>query len=350
VVINKVGRGRPSRQFILDQVDMGMSDLARTGGLPSPEKNLQIWRDIWFEEAHNSTAIEGNTLVLKQVKILLDEGRPVGNKKLCEYLEVQGYAQAVQWVYSQARSRGGWGQSGAISRAELREIHKLAVGLVWEVCPPDNPPLDPNERAGSFRRHDIAPFPEGMSAPPFPEVDAHVTDWLKLANSEPAEGEHILTHLARVHVTLEAIHPFRDGNGRTGRLALNLLLVRNGYPPAVIRKKARPQYLRALRRADEGDFAPLAEILARAVKESLDRFLLPNLVGPANLLPLTALERPGLSVRGLRAAAAKGRLVARRDDLGRWLSTRQWVDEYAQNRTIGRPRKAGSGANPPDAR
>lgn len=85
----------------------------------------------------------------------------------------------------------------------------------------------------------------------------------------------------------------------------------------------------------------MAEILARAVKESLDRFLLPNLAGPAELLPLSALERPGLTARGLRAAVDKGRLKARRDEHGRWLSSRRWVDEYLAARSIGRPRKQG---------
>ena len=80
MVITKQGRGRPSRGYILAQVDVGMADLARAGGLPNADENSQIWRDIWFEEAHNSTAIEGNTLVLKEVRTLLDEGRPVGNK------------------------------------------------------------------------------------------------------------------------------------------------------------------------------------------------------------------------------------------------------------------------------
>jgi cell filamentation protein, protein adenylyltransferase len=336
----KIGRGRPSRRLILESVDIGMSDLARTGGLPTANENEQIWRDIWYEEAHNSTAIEGNTLALKQVKVLLDEGRPIGNKELCEYLEVQGYAQAATWVYSQASKTDGWGRDGAISQTELREIHRLTVQLAWEVCPPENPPLDPGETAGNFRRHDIAPFPDGMVPPPYPEVDTRILDWLKVVNAGPRANEHLLVHLASVHVAFEGIHPFRDGNGRVGRLVMNLLLVRNGYPPAIVRKKTRPAYLRAIRQGDRGDPAPMAEILARAVKESLDRFLLPNLAGPAKLMPLSALERQGLNARGLRAAVDKGRLKARRDEHGRWLSTRQWVDEYLSTRSVGRPRKS----------
>jgi len=86
-----------------------------------------------------------------------------------------------------------------------------------------------------------------------------------------------------------------------------------------------------------GDIAPFTEILARAVKESLDRFVLPNLAGPVKLMPLSALQRPGLNIRGLRSAVEKGCLKARRDDYRRWLSTNQWVDEYIRTRPLGRP-------------
>lgn len=351
MVITKLGRGRPSRDYVLGQVDVAMGDLARAGGLPSPDENEQIWRDIWFEEAHNSTAIEGNTLVLKEVRTLLDEGRPVGNKELCEYLDVQGYARAAQWVYSQATARDdeAWGRSGPISRTELREIHRLALALAWDVCPPDDPPLDPGESAGNWRVHDIAPFSGGMAPPAWTEVDAHVSDWIAAAKSGPAAGEHVLVYLARLHNRLERIHPFRDGNGRVGRLVLNLLLVRSGYPPAIIRKRGRPRYLEAMRRADRDEFAPLAEIIARAVKESLDRFLLPNLAGPVKLMPLSSLERTGLSMRGLRAAAEKGTLRATRDPGGRWMSSGRWVDDYLRSRRLGRPRKSGATKGGPPA-
>ena len=85
------GRGRPRRTDVYRRLDAQVADLReRMGGLPAPEDAAGIWRDIWYEEAHHSTAIEGNTLVLKQVAELLREGRAVGNKELREYLEVQG--------------------------------------------------------------------------------------------------------------------------------------------------------------------------------------------------------------------------------------------------------------------
>ena len=137
--------------------------------------------------------------------------------------------------------------------------------------------------------------------------------------------------LAAVHAEFERIHPFRDGNGRAGRVLLNLLLVRQGYPPAVIRKQARNRYLAALRRADAGDAGPLSEMLARAVKDSIDRFLLPALAGPLRLVPLAALPDELLSHNALAVAAKRGRLRAiRRSD--QWYSTRQWVAEYKASR------------------
>lgn len=337
MVITKAGGGRPSRAFILEQVDLGLKDLAKTGGLPSPAESAEIWRNIWHEEAHNSTALEGNTLVLREVKLLLDEGRPIGNKDMKEYLEVLAYGQAAEWVYGQAIIPGSRGSSGVISQTEIRHIHEMTIEPVWRFFPPDG--LDPEEGPGRFRRHDIAPFPEGMAPPSFTEVDALVTDWLKLANSSPAEGEPPLVHIARLHSAYERVHPFRDGNGRTGRLILNLVLVRGGYPPAIIRKAERTKYLIALRRADRGEFLPLAELIARAVKDSLDRFLLPGLAGPNRLLPLSALATPRHSAATLRKAAERGRLTFQRDEAGRYYGMKKWIDEYEKTARRGRPRK-----------
>jgi hypothetical protein len=81
----------------------------------------------------------------------------------------------------------------------------------------------------------------------------------------------------------------------------------------------------------------------RAVKDGLDRFLLPNLAGPVKLLPLSALSLSDLELRALRAPADRGRLRVVKDDTGRWMSTRQWVDEYRRARRVGRPPKDPTG-------
>lgn len=321
-------RGRPSRESVLAALDRAVDDLAAVGGLPLPAESEKIWRGIWHEETHHSTAIEGNTLVLRQVEVLLEEGRAVGDKELREYLEVQGYAEAANWVYAQAVSRGEWAASELLALSELREIHRRVVEFTWLHFPPES--LDPAEGPGSFRRHDIAPFGRGMRPPPHPEIPALIRDWLADLNDGPRE-RHALVFLADAHAAFERIHPFRDGNGRAGRLVLNLLLVRHGYPPAIVLKRERARYLAALARADAGDSGSLAELLARSVKRSIDRFLLPALAGPLRLVPVSALANATLSHNALTTAAKRGRLRAIRER-SQWYSTRRWVDDYLASR------------------
>jgi hypothetical protein len=290
-----------------------------------------IWRGIWLEEAHHSTAIEGNTLVLKQVEQLLNEGRAVGDKELSEYMEVQGYGNAADWVYGHGLDPGAWSSDTPLTVTDLRHVHKLALDLVWDVAP--HPQATDKERPGAFRQHDIEPFPEGMRPPPFPEVAHLVTTWVDEVNRLPSvEPLMFPEELARIHARFEQIHPFLDGNGRTGRLILNLVLVRLGYPPAIIYKRERAQYLKALRRADRGDCGSLGELLARAVLDNLYKFVVPAVAGPARLVPLPALADGELSADALRVAAARGRLEASKGADGTWRSSRVWVDAYRKTR------------------
>jgi Fic family protein len=109
----------------LDEAIADLND--RLGGLPSPTEAEDIWDDLWHEEAHHSTALEGNTLVLKQVRQLLDEGRAVGSKELSEYMEVQGYANAARWVYGQALEPGAWNNGELLTLHEVRAVHQTAM-------------------------------------------------------------------------------------------------------------------------------------------------------------------------------------------------------------------------------
>ena len=303
----------------------------RLGGLPSPLEADGIWRGIWLEEAHHSTAIEGNTLVLKQVELLLAEGRAVGNKELREYLEVRGYATAADWVYGRAIQPGTWSDGELISFAELRHIHTLAMTPVWDVAP--HPGATDREGPGSFREHDIEAFPGGMRPPAWPDVPALTHDWVTDAQAlREADETTIAEALAALHARFEQIHPFLDGNGRSGRLVLNLLLVRLGIPPAIIYKGDRARYLAALRRADRGDPGPLGEFLARAVLDNLYKFVVPAIAGPARLVPLPALATDELSANALRVAAVRGRLQAAKAADGTWRSSRAWVDAYRATR------------------
>lgn len=328
----RLRRGRPSREAVYTRLRVQIGELReRLGGLPSPDEAEGIWRGIWLEEAHHSTAIEGNTLVLKQVEQLLEEGRAVGNKELSEYLEVRGYADAAGWVYGHGIQPGGWSGGKLITLGELREVHSLAMTPVWDVAP--HPQATAKERPGSFREHDIEPFPGGMRPPDWTQVPVLIRDWLGEAQAlRKVDETQVPEALAELHARFEQIHPFLDGNGRAGRLVLNLILVRLGYPPAIIYKGDRAKYLAALRRADQRDCGPLGEFLARAILDNLYKFVVPAIAGPARLVPLPALATEKLSANALRVAAMRGRLKAAKAADGTWRSSTVWVEEYEASR------------------
>ncbi len=177
------GRGRPTHDELYARLRVQVDELHRNlGGLPRPAEADDIWRGIWYEEAHHSTAIEGNTLVLKQVEQLLAENRAVGNKDLRDYLEVKGYADAADWVYNQAIRPNGLSQHGKIlTLSEIREVHRAALSPVWEVSP--HPDAEDQEAPGRYRRHDIEPFPGGMTAVSWPLIDSELTAWVDDVNS-----------------------------------------------------------------------------------------------------------------------------------------------------------------------
>ena len=113
---------------------------------------------------------------------------------------------------------------------------------------------------------------------------------------------------------------------------LNLILVRLGYPPAIIYKRDRGSYLSALRRADAGDPGQLGELLGRAILDNLYKFIVPAVAGPARLVPLAALADDRITADALRVAAQRGRFQATRGADGQWRSSRNWVDDYLAGR------------------
>ncbi|MGI9156814.1 MAG: Fic family protein [Marmoricola sp.] len=327
--------GRPSRATVYARLEEAIQDLnTRLGGLPRPEEAEDIWDDLWHQEAHHSTALEGNTLVLTQVRKLLDEGRAVGSKELREYMEVKGYAEAARWVYGQALDPAEWGHGDLVTLQEVRSVHHSAMTAVWDVSP--HPHATPGEAPGNWRNHEIAAFPGGMKPPSFTDVAHLMRDWVSAANAlrDDTSDTPLPERLADVHNRFEYIHPFLDGNGRTGRLLLNLILVRLGYPPAIIFKNERVRYLKAMQKADDGDFGALGELLARSVTSNLYKFVVPAVAGPARLVPLASLadEKNGLSANALRVAATRGRLRAQKSETGTWLSSKKWLAEYRESK------------------
>lgn len=285
------------------------------GGLPRAVEADQILREIWIDDVHNSTAIEGNTMTRAQVEELVENRR--ASSLLVETLEVEGYARAADWVYRVAS------EYDHVPLDVVQEAHRLAVELAWAIEPPPT-----NDRPGAWRTTGVTVRGVAVAVPA--AVHADLQEWS--ASTKHRQGRHPIAHAAEHHAWFERIHPFVDGNGRVGRLMLNFLLVQQGYPPAVILAEKRRQYLQALRTADGGNANPLTEVVARAVSGAMSKFLIPKLAGEAKLVPLSALaSSSGYSVDYLRQLAQAGRLRALRE--GRlWLSSKAWLEEYVAQR------------------
>lgn len=314
-------RGRPTTEQLLDRVDSEVDVLRRLfGGLPHSLELDHVLREIWLLETHHSTAIEGSSLSPQDVEAVVERDEARGS--LIEALEVKAYADAAGWVYETAPET-----SPGITLTTVREVHRRVVGPVWAVFPPatrDNP--------GAFRTTGvIVGGGRHVSVSPAPAVHADITAWTQ-TSMQPSDT-HPIRRAAQRHAGFEHIHPFTDGNGRVGRLLANWELIQAGYPPMVIRRQQRDRYLRALERADRDDEIGLVELFARAVSESINRFILPRLAGDARLVPLRVLAgRSPYSAAYLRQLAISGRLRAVR--LGSlWLSSLAALEEYRASRS-----------------
>jgi Fic family protein len=183
---------------------------------------LQAWYDV--ELTYTSNAIEGNTLTRVETALVLEQGVTIGGKPLKDHLEALGHRDALGYIRLLSQT------SEPIRERDIREIHRLVLTRA-----------DPEE-AGRYSRHQraIAGSPLMLPSPAeIPALMGDLTAWLAVAPADQATA-------FESHYRLVTIHPFSDGNGRAGRLLMNLLLLRAGYPPVVIGPNERVAYVEAL--------------------------------------------------------------------------------------------------------
>ncbi|MGH7089930.1 MAG: Fic family protein [Stellaceae bacterium] len=187
-------------------------------------------RDL--ELTYTSNAIEGNTLSAAETALVVEHGIAIGGKALKDHLEAIDHADAIHCVRALARS------GTKVGEGDLRQLHQLVVRRSQP------------EIAGQYAdRGRYVLTDRGPRAFPSPaEVPALIGDFARWLGAAPDTPETAFA----AHRRLVEIHPFNDGNARTARLLMNLVLLRGGYPPVAVRPEDRPSYVRALEEAQIG--------------------------------------------------------------------------------------------------
>jgi len=222
----------------------------------SPDVLARLKEYLDIEWTHHSTAIEGNTLTLQETAVVIKHGITVGGKPLKELLEVVDHKKAIDFVESLVQVRR------PVAEEDVKEIHRLVLADIDDA------------HAGRYRTVQVRIGGSQYLPPPagqVPRRTKQLVEWLEVAE---VPDLHPVFVAAKAHLELVAIHPFVDGNGRTARLLQNLLLMRRGYPPAVIRLEERLEYYRALEEAlTGGSEEGFVQLVARAADRSLGIYL-----------------------------------------------------------------------------
>lgn len=213
--------------------------------------------DDWFrvELTYTSNAIEGNTLTRSETALVVEKGITVGGKSLVEHLEATNHARALDWVRSQVTR-----SPESISERDIMQLHDVVLKGIDD------------ENAGHYRSVSLRVAGSMVVLPNPRKVPDLMRDFVSWLHSNV--DLHAVELAALAHYHLVTIHPFEDGNGRSARLLMNMILLMCGYPPAIIAKTDRLAYINSLEQAQlGGSLDNYLEIIKKAVNRSLDIYL-----------------------------------------------------------------------------
>ncbi|MEK7523829.1 MAG: Fic family protein [Patescibacteria group bacterium] len=213
--------------------------------------------DGWFkiELTYTSNAIEGNTLTRQETALVVEKGLTVAGKSLTEHLEAMNHAHALEYIKKLVRKK-----RADITEKEILDIHRIILSRIDDA------------NAGRYRNVPVRIAGSTVIMPnplKVPDLMSQFMRWMHRGNAE-----HPATIAADAHLKFVSIHPFIDGNGRTARLLMNLLLMQKGYPPALVRKEDRLAYINAIEQAQlHGEMDDYYRIIYRSIERSLDIYL-----------------------------------------------------------------------------
>lgn len=224
------------------------------GALPDSLKhNLDDWFRI--ELTYSSNAIEGNTLTKQETALIIEKGITVGGRSIKEHLEAINHAKAFDWIKDLIEKK-----HKSITEKDILNIHALILKGIDDL------------NAGFYRRIKVRIAGSLVVLPNPLKVPNLMEKFIKWLQNN--KNLHPVELAAEAHYRLVNIHPFVDGNGRTARLLMNLILMMHRYPPAIIRKKDRLNYINFLEKAQlGGSKKDYFKLIAQAVERSLDIYL-----------------------------------------------------------------------------
>ncbi|MFN0062257.1 MAG: Fic family protein [Myxococcaceae bacterium] len=274
----------------------------------------KLLAELQLEMTYHSNAIEGNTLTLRETQLVLEEGMTIKGKPLRDHLEAKDHSEALAFLEELA----GGGRI-TVSESLIRQLHQLVTRETER------------QWAGRYREGAVA-IAGALHAPPEGmEVPSRMSDLIRWVAREQ-KRLHPVELAALVHHRLVNIHPFLDGNGRTARLVMNCLLIREGYPLTVILRNDRKRYYRTLQQADRGRAEPFVLFVAQAVERSLDMYLRALAPSGGRLMTLAELSRSSpYSAKYLNLLVRSGRLAAQKRGRN-WYTTRGALEAYRRGR------------------
>lgn len=237
---------------LFSRIDSKKEELSRRRPLTQGElKRLQ--EEFLLEFTYNSNAIEGNTLTLQETAMVL-EGITIDKKPLKDHLEAVGHKEAFEYVKELIAQKENF------SERIIKEIHSLVL-------------MAQREDRGVYRKIPVK-IMGAENEPPQPYMVPVLMEQLIKKHKEQKKKMHLIEAVARFHLEFEGIHPFIDGNGRTGRLLLNFELMQVGYLPINVKFIERRKYYEAFRSYHMGHNAEaMIRLIGGYVEEELDKYL-----------------------------------------------------------------------------
>ena len=282
---------------------------------PIPKITLEKIREQFqIEMTYNSNAIEGNTLTMQETFWVIQEGITIKGKPLKDHLEAKDHKEALEFLYELIEKD----KKATISEYLIRQLHQLVVNK------------SQSEIAGKYREGNVIITGSKHKPPDGFEVSSKMRELIKWF-LENKDKHHVIELSALIHHKLVHIHPFEDGNGRVSRLVMNLLILKAGYPLAIILKNDRKRYYRVLSESDNQNYTTLCEFVAQSVIRSLNiylQILTPKKNQKEKYVSLEELSKGSpYSATYLRKLATQGKLEAFKEGRN-WLSSKKALRDY----------------------